>query len=308
MKRLEFHAMGSRMLAVVDSPSPAAGRLLQRVPGWFEEWEQALSRFRFDSELSRLNRSAGRPMPVSETLWEVFQAAREIELETGGLVRPTVLDALTRAGYDRSFELLPAAGAPAAAEGPDLPDLATAVGWEESTRSLCLPETVHLDFGGVAKGWAAEQAAGRLGRSGPALVDAGGDIAVSGPRPGGGAWPIGVRDPFQAEGHFETLRVERGGVATSGIDYHRWQQGGAWNHHIIDPRTGRPAATDLLTVTIVASDAIRAEAAAKAVLILGAAAGMDWLEADPGLAGLLVLQSGERRYSRHMQSYLWRKP
>jgi thiamine biosynthesis lipoprotein len=300
--------MGSRMLALLDSSSPAAGSLLQSVPEWFESWEQALSRFRLDSELSYLNHSEGRPVPVSDTLWEVFHAAREAETYTGGLVRPTVLDALIQAGYDRSFDLLPAIGHPSATGLLELPDLATAISWDQATQSLCLPEGVHLDFGGVAKGWAAMKAAQRLGRFGPALVDAGGDIAVSGhQRPDGQPWPIGVRDPFQSDGYFETLLIGRGGVATSGVDYHRWQQSGMWNHHIIDPRTGLPADTDLLTVTVVAPDAVRAEAAAKTVLILGSPAGMDWLESDSALAGILVLQSGETFYSHRMQTYLWRE-
>jgi FAD:protein FMN transferase len=307
MNELEFHAMGSRTLAILDSSSAASEQALQLVPEWFEQWEQALSRFRLDSELSYLNHSEGHPVPVSDTLWEVFHAAREAEQYTGGLVRPTVLDALMQAGYDRSFDLLPAFGNSSATALLELPDLATAITCDESTRSLCLPEGVHLDFGGVAKGWAVMKAAQRLGRFGPALVDAGGDIAVSGPRLDDQPWPIGVRDPFQSEGYFETLMIKHGGVATSGVDYHRWQQGGLWNHHIIDPRTGMPADTDLLTVTVVAPDTVRAEAAAKAVLILGSSAGMDWLESDPALAGILIHQSGEVFYSHHMQNYLWRE-
>lgn len=307
MKRLEFHAMGSRMLAILDSSSPAAGSVLQNVPGWFEQWEQALSRFRLDSELSLLNRSEGQPVSVSDTLWDVFHAARQAEQDTDGLVRPTVLDALLQAGYDRSFDRLPPFRQPETAGVLELPTRTTTIAWDETTRTICLPEGVHLDFGGVAKGWAAEKAAGHLKHYGPALVDAGGDIAISAPRPGGQPWPIGIRDPFQPENHFETLLIKYGGVATSGIDYHRWQQGGQWNHHIIDPRSGLPADTDLLTVTVVAQDAIRAEAAAKAVLILGSAAGMDWLESDPALAGILVLQSGETHYSDRIRNYLWRE-
>ncbi len=307
MKQLEFRAMGSRMLAVVDSASPLEGNALRSVPEWFEQWEQALSRFRLDSELSRLNRTGGQPVSVSETLWDVFHAARQAEQDTGGLVRPTVLDALVQAGYDRSFEMLPGIGSPTALGLLELPAMTSMITWDESNRTLWLPDGVHLDFGGTAKGWAAEKAVERLKCHGPALVDAGGDIAVSGPQLDGQPWPIGVRDPFQPENHFETLLIDRGGTATSGIDYHRWQQGGQWNHHIIDPRTGLPADTDLLTVTVVAPDAIRAEAAAKAVLILGSEAGMDWLESNPDLAGILILQSGETLYSNRIRNYLWRE-
>jgi thiamine biosynthesis lipoprotein len=307
MKRLKFHAMGSHMLAAIDSELPAAGQILQQIPDWFESWEQALSRFRLDSELSRLNHSGGWPIAVSDTLWDVFHAARQAEQDTGGLVRPTVLDALVQAGYSQSFDTLPRLGQPAASGLLELPSPATDIIWDDASHTLSLLEGIHLDFGGIAKGWAAEKSAQRLKPYGPALVDSGGDISVSGPLRNGQPWPIGVRDPFQSESYFETLLIRRGGVATSGIDYRRWQQGDRWNHHIIDPRTGLPADTDLLTVTVVAPDAVRAEAAAKAVLILGSRTGLDWLESDPALAGILVLQTGETHYSHRMQSFLWRE-
>jgi thiamine biosynthesis lipoprotein len=294
------------MLAAVDSTSPAAEKALGRVLGWFEQWEQALSRFRPDSELSRLNRCTGQPVAVSEILWEVFHAAREAERFTAGLVTPTVLDALVGAGYDRSFELLPPVQTAPIWTVPDLPDLSTAIGWDAASRTLVLPPRVHLDLGGIAKGWAAAKASGRLARYGPALVDAGGDIAVGRARPDGLPWPVGINDPFHAGTHFETLRLRQRGVATSGKDYHRWLRDGVWVHHIIDPRTGLPAVTDVLSATVVAPTATQAEAAAKAALILGSRAGMDWLDADPGLAGVLVLEDGSRLYSARMEQYLWR--
>ena len=306
MNRIEFHAMGSRMLAVVDNETPAAECALRRIPDRFEEWEQVLSRFRFNSELSRLNRLTGQPVTVSKILWEVFMAAREAEAFTGGLVRPTVLDALIQAGYDRSFDLIPAARNAAPATVLDLPALSTAISWDEPNRTLFLPESVHLDFGGVAKGWAAQKAACQLMQFGPVLVDAGGDIAVSGPALDGQPWAIGIRDPFHPDMNFETLRLEHGGVATSGTDYHRWQQGGVWNHHLIDPATGLPAESDVLAATVIAPDALQAEAAAKAVVVAGSRSGLEWLEADPALAGVLVLHSGETLYSQRMQGFLWR--
>jgi thiamine biosynthesis lipoprotein len=304
MKRLDFHAMGSRMLAVIDSDVPSAIFAVESVPAWFEEWEQVLSRFRFDSELSLLNRSHGRPMPVSETLWDVFQVALGMENETAGVVTPVILDALVQAGYDRSFDMLPVDTVSAATRVLEPPLLAMA-GQDPTTRTLWFPDDLHLDFGGFSKGWAAQQAVYRLMPHGPALVDAGGDIAISGPPCASTAWSIGVLDPFHPESNLETLRVERGGIATSGVDYHRWKQDGHWNHHIIDPRIGLPASSDILTATIIAPDAVRAEVAAKYVLISGSKTGLDWLEADSLLAGIMVLQTGESIYSRRMPEYLW---
>jgi thiamine biosynthesis lipoprotein len=102
----------------------------------------------------------------------------------------------------------------------------------------------------------------------------------------------------------ELLDLQAGGVATSGRDYRRWQQNGAWQHHLIDPRSGVPADTDVLAATIIAPSAGEAEIAAKVVLLLGSAAGLDWLDARPTLAGLLVLESGEVLYSRRLPDFL----
>jgi thiamine biosynthesis lipoprotein len=306
MKRIEFRAMGSRMLAVLDADTSKAEAALAQVPAWFEEWEQALSRFRPGNELDRLNRSGGLPMAVSKTLWDVIQTATTAENDTGGLVRATLLDALARAGYDRSFELLPPLQTGHSFALPGLPDPSAVIVWDVPSRSLVLPESVRLDLGGVTKGWAANRAIRRLSYQGPALMDAGGDIAISGPRADGQGWPVGVSDPFQSGEHFETLRLTRCGVATSGKDYHTWLKDGVWHHHIIDPRTGLPADTDVLAVTVIAPTVMQAEAAAKAVLILGSQAGLDWLEGDGTLAGILVLEDGDRIYSKNMERYLWR--
>jgi thiamine biosynthesis lipoprotein len=306
MKSIEFHAMGSRIQTLLDDTSDEAQEMLNGLPSWFEEWEQVLSRFRSGSELDRLNHSDGRPVAVSQTLWEVLQAARSAEQFTGGLVSPTVLDALVWAGYDHSFESMQAVRMGYSYEMPVIADATGVIVWDAPTRSLVRPASVHLDLGGIAKGWAADQAVQRLSCIGPALVNAGGDIAISGPQNDGQAWPVGVEDPFNNATHFETLKLVRCGVATSGKDYHRWLKDGLWSHHIIDPRTGLPAYTDILTVTVVAPTVLEAEAAAKAVLILGSQAGLEWLEADDGLAGLLVLEDGNRIYSRNMEKYLWR--
>lgn len=306
--RLEFKAMGSHMIAVVESQAGSAQALLEQVPVWFEAWEQCLSRFRPESELNRLNNLAGWTAQVSETLWQVFQTALEAEKASSGLVTPAVLEALVAAGYDRSFDALPRERdtAPLSA-WPSAGSLAEVV-WDEATRSISLPADMQLDFGGVAKGWAAHQAAKRLATLGPALVNAGGDIAISAERPDGSPWLIDIDDPFNAGAYLETLALDRRcGVATSGTDYRRWKQGGRWNHHIIDPRTGLPAQTDVFAATVIAPDVMEAEMAAKSALILGSRDGMDWLESRPGLAGFMALESGEQCYNRRMEKFLWRQ-
>lgn len=301
--RNKFHAMGCRMEALVDSASYPD--ILDDVPVWFEEWEQVLSRFRIDSELTLLNMNVGQAAQVSQILWDVFQASQAAEKLTGGLVNPLILDALLYAGYDQSFERLsfdvPRVFLDLAADVPPLGLIAA----DEVSRTICLPKGAHLDFGGVAKGWSAHQAMWRLKKAGPALANAGGDIAISGPKLNGDKWPIGVENPFDSDGDvIETLYLERGGIATSGKDYHRWTRNGAAQHHIIDPRTGLPAETDILAATVIAPTAMEAEAMAKAVMISGSQAGLTRLDGDESLAGLLVLENGERLYSQNIKRYL----
>jgi thiamine biosynthesis lipoprotein len=312
--RLTFRAMGTEILACVDVDSGQPPALLNEVLHWFEEWEQTLSRFRTDSELSRLNRTVDQPVRVSDALWDVFQSARAAALFTDGLVTPTVLDAMLEAGYDRDFTLISRSGQrgghagtpqPVGAVLRDCPELSM-VKFDEMNHTITLPEGVHLDFGGIAKGWAAQQAVSRLQEVGPALMNCGGDIAMSGPLLDGSPWEIGVYKPFDRESGFvEMLFFEQGcGVASSATDRRRWLQGDQLRHHIIDPRTGEPAVSDVVSATVIAPTAVEAEAAAKSILIRGSTDGLDWLEAHPTLAGLLILEDEEILYSPGMMEYL----
>ena len=300
--RLEFRAMGCEMLAAIDADSRPA--LLSRVPDWFEEWEQALSRFRFDSELMRLNRTHGQAVSVSETLWDVLQIARRAEKLTEGLVTPSLLDAIVEAGYDRPFDVLPheAAHRPIPNVTAALP--MTAIAIDDRNRTVTLPAGMSLDFGGVAKGWAAHQAMKRLQAEGPTLVNAGGDISISSSRADGSPWPVGITNPFKPTEEIEILLLKAGGVATSGKDRRRWLRNGVLQHHIIDPLTNQPAATDLLTVTVIAPDVMEAEAMAKAAFILGSRAGLEWIEARPQLAAVFILDNGQVLYSHKMEDFM----
>ncbi len=294
--------MGCHMQAIADSPQPIAQ--LRQVPTWFETWEQSLSRFRVDSELNRLNQNAGRATPVSPVLWDTLQHALHAAHQSNGLVTPTLLAALESAGYDRTFESIEP-NKPRAR-----PNWITLNNWREiecdpATRSICLPPGTRIDLGGIAKGWAADQAAQALAADAPALINAGGDIAVSGHQANGARWAIGVADPNAPEQNLELLMIDRGAVATSGRDYRRWQRNGIWQHHIIDPRTGEPADTDILSATVIAPTATEAEMAAKTILILGSRAGLTWLDDQPDLAGLLVLESGHVVHSHKLGKFRW---
>ena len=312
MPAIYFRAMGCQMAAHLDLDGPDAVAALADVPRWFEGWEQQLSRFRPDSGLSSLNAQAGQAVRVSVELWEVVQLALRVARLTRGLVVPTLLSALERAGYDRSFQQLVAGGVGAPGPAPGAAD-PPPTAWRKirclaPERAIQLPSGVRLDLGGVAKGWAAMRAAQALSAWGPALVDAGGDIAVSGPRADGQGWPVGVADPNAPDGLLAALNLRQGGVATSGRDYRRWEQGGAQQHHLIDARTGLPAQTDVLSATVIATELWQAEMAAKVLFFMGPAAGMAWLEARPHLAGLMVVENSPQPIwtSRRLADLEWR--
>lgn len=303
LHRLEFRAMGCEMLALVEAetqPSP-----LSKVPQWFEEWEQVLSRFRVDSELMRLNQTHEQPVHVSQTLWDVLQAAYQAEQMTNGLVTPTLLDAIVEAGYDRPFDLLPHQTSHEPVSEAAISQPLTSITVNPSDRTVTLPAGMNLDFGGIAKGWAAHQAMKRLQAAGPALVNAGGDIAISRLRTDGTPWPIGVVNPLQHGEEIETLHLNACGVATSGKDRRRWNHNGVLQHHIIDPETNQPADTDLLTVTVIAPDVMQAEAGAKASFILGSRAGLEWIEAHSSLAAVFILDNGQVIHSRKLDEFLF---
>ncbi|MBI4307358.1 MAG: FAD:protein FMN transferase [Chloroflexi bacterium] len=301
--RIQFRAMGCHMSAwAATEDGEVASRTLAAVWAFFGVAERVLSRFRPDSELSRLNARAGQQVEVSPLLWSVLQAALEGARCTSGLYDPTILGALEAAGYDRTF-------ADVADDGTAGAPVPARAGWREirtdvPSRAVLLPPGARIDLGGIAKGWAADQALEMLSLLGPCLVDAGGDIAARGRPLEQPAWPVGIADPRRPEEDIGLLRLRDCGVATSGMDYRRWRRGGQVQHHIIDPRTGRPANADLLSVTVVAPNAAQAELHAKAVLVLGSRQGYKYLARQTAVEALLVHQDGAVLWTPGFRRYL----
>ena len=296
--------MGTHIMVAVDNDDPQAGKQLEQVPAWFEEWEQALSRFRPDSELSQLNQSDGKPFRASPILWEVLQEALNAALQSQGLVSPTQLSALESAGYVQSFPQM--TGRPAERiSNPEILDAGPeAIQLDLAARTVVLPRGMRLDFGGIAKGWAAEKTVERLQGLGAVIANAGGDIALSIPQGETQGWDIEVKDAYASSKVTDTIHLTRGGVARSGRDRRRWQQDGHWQHHIIDPRTGQPAETDVLAATVIANSAVEAEMVAKVVLILGGRPGLDWLAGRPGCHGMVILDTGNIVYGSGFEAHL----
>ncbi|MCJ7519430.1 MAG: FAD:protein FMN transferase [Anaerolineaceae bacterium] len=305
MLRMKFRAMGCQIEVTTESESDDAHDLLGEVPGWFREWEQILSRFLPDSELTQLNFHPEEPVRVSETFWEVFCAALDMERESSGLVSPAMLNAMVAFGYDRSFEFISSDSQNAWLEPYLPPTLSISdITLDPDLKTIFLPYGLQLDLGGIAKGWAANKAVERLAVSGSALVNAGGDIAIMNTTGAEMYWTVGIVDPHNKMDFLKTLSTGNGGVATSGRDYRHWMQGDLERHHIIDPRTSQPAQSDVLTATVTAPNAMEAEMGAKTALILGSHDGLSWLESRSGFSGFLVLDDGRTVQTSKLKNYL----
>lgn len=305
MNRISFKAMGSQMMAAIEESSTDNPNGLELVPQWFERWESRFSRFREGSELSRLNHAQGSPVVVSPLFMEVLKNALKVDQATDGLVTPFALRALEIAGYNCSFEHIhsPSMQQKDIEPSRHLPDIQVSI----SNRSIEIPRNTGIDLGGFVKGWAADRAARRLSKMGPALVDAGGDIAVNGPCRNGNPWPIGIQNPLNSQQEMGLILLRKGGVSTSGKDQRNWINiDGTMSHHIIDPRTGLPVITDVLSATVIATSAHLAEVAAKMTLLLGSYAGLAWLEQQNQTEAFIVLDDGEALMSSGMHQHLWR--
>lgn len=286
-----FYAMGSHMALWLElDDRKIAHAALQQVEALFAAAERRMTRFAKTSELSRLNAQPEQWVKLSNILWQVVVRAVAFARETEGLFDPTLLNALEAAGYDRSFNQLEAESSAPRIGKKHLGR------WEEiqldaQRRAIWLPAGVRLDVGGIAKGFSAQQAVAFLSQWGACLVDAGGDLTAGDAPAGWPGWPVGISAPRHEDKkepeHLVQLWLNNASLATSGIDYRRWKRNGRLAHHLIDPRTGEPAETDILTVSILSSDASHAEAWATAALVAGLEKGEKLLQ-EKQLAGAFI--------------------
>ena len=272
METLHFRAMNTNILLAAEGQNEQVQAGFEQARAFIIASESRFTRFSEESELSALNRSAGSRFQASPELYAVVALTRRFFHLTRGLFDPSILPDLKRAGYDRSMDLLreqdpaPLFESLLANEHASFSE----VELDESDQTILLPAGMAIDLGGIAKGWIAEQAANILsGYATACAVDAGGDMFLVGLPEGLGQWPVALEDPLQPENFLTSLQVDPGAVATSTVTKRAWQQAGKNRHHIIDPRTGEPAVSDWISVTVIAPHAYEAEVFAKALLISG---------------------------------------
>ena len=311
MEIYTFRAMNSDIVLAADGLPDDVQVGFQTARSFIEDCEKRFSRFLSSSELSLLNRSPGRWFLASPDLFELVKLSRLYYERTGGLFDPTILTDLKRVGYDRSIDELrqtqPDSGNPSLVEPAgrliDRPYFGM-VQVDEELSTIWLPEGMEIDLGGIAKGWIAEKAAEGLSHTTSACaVSAGGDMALVGVPDDLDYWEIELEDPRNPTQALTMLKVGPGAIATSSVVKRSWRQGEKQRHHLIDPRTGEPAQTDWLSVTVIAARAAAAEVFAKALLIAGSGQAMELFSRNQEISFIAIDQDGKLWGSQNSMEY-----
>ena len=288
-----FRAMGTEAHVIAVGGDVELLDLAERHIAWLEDrW----SRFRATSDISLMNAMAGMPVRVEPETVLLVQRALEGYRLTEGRYDPTVLGAVVRAGYGRSYEQLGDAGVDAL-DAAQLDRGASAIVVDEAGGTVAMPEGVGFDPGGIGKGLAADLVvAGLLGAGAAgACVNLGGDVRVDGVSPDDAGWLVGIEHPFRHEPS-AVISLHGGAVATTSRVKRVLGPEGQ-RHHVIDPATGESAQTGLASATAIAAEGWQAEILAKAVFVAGVNEGRRLLagpHAMPwsGTTGLLVDDDG----------------
>jgi thiamine biosynthesis lipoprotein len=296
-----FRAMNTDVQIILCVPlgqKKRGERALKRTQQLFKQAEETLSRFNPKSELTCLNSSAGSQFKASPLLFAVIEESLKAARATGGIFDPTILPGLLASGYNQSFEKL---AEPTHAAPPNIPG--TKCRWQDiilypGSSSVYLPAGCSIDLGGIGKGWTVDKASNGLEDIDNFVIDAGGDIRGKGRKADGLPWTVGVADPF-VEGRILTVvELQEGAICTSTSIRRKWELNGKLQHHLIDPRSGEPSRSGVVSATIIAGSAVRAEIISKTALILGAEDGLRFIESQPNASGLLVLEDKQLRYSK----------
>ncbi len=286
-------SMGGRLVVHLQADGRAsdAERSSRRVVARIERWAARLTRYTDESDLSMLNVDPRLEVPVRPTLAAALRAGQSANETSEGLADITLLDA--RLAAEATPEETPVR-AIASRDGEWLISRG-----RRGAAVVRRPPGLRFDLGGVGKGWIADRALEMLIDWPSAVIDADGDLAVR--CAPGRYWEVAVEDPRTPDANLAVLRLEtpagefptRWGVATSGVSIHRWEVDGKVRHHLIDPRTGLPAETDVVQATVVAGSSLRAEALAKAAVIAGTVEGFALLERARVRGAILLTDRGE---------------
>ncbi|MEW6523775.1 MAG: FAD:protein FMN transferase [Bacillota bacterium] len=276
---------------------PGQGAAVEKALAAMQEIEEKMSAHLDTSEVSAINRAAGlHPVKVSSQTLQTIMLGLEAGRLTGGAFDITIKPLIDLWGIGKKGDYVPSSEEIESAR--QLVDYRLVRVDQEAGEVMLEKAGMAMDLGGIAKGYAVDEAARVLMENGvtEALINAGGDIYVLGEKAGGNPWRIAVQHPRRSSDYIAILQLRSISAVTSG-DYERFiDVGGQRYHHILDPRTGRPPG-ELVSATVVASSAAMADALSTAVFVLGLEPGMALLRSLPGVEGLVVTPAGTVIYT-----------
>lgn len=307
--RATFRSMATDVTLCVVAPNAGAQAALDRAEDVFTGVAASCTRFDPQSPLMQANAQPRRWHAVPAQLFAALEEAHEAHVATGGAFDPRVLRRLQDWGYDRTLAFrsgdvsVPDGAPPGSSAGRRATKRAWKPRFDRAASAVRLGRD-PVDLGGIGKGLAVRWAADALSGAGSAfLVEAGGDLYAAGAGPEGDGWHVGVEDPRNGSEPVAVLRLADLGCATSSIRVRHWRVAGREVHHIIDPRTGEPADSGLLSVTVVGPDTARAEVWSKALFLAGRGR-VRALADERDIAALLVDEDGVVGVSRAMRHHL----
>lgn len=272
--RRRIRAFGTDIELVLWNEAPDVfGLFAAEVERFASRWDAMFNRFRPDSELSTMNRSAGQWISVSSDFLDVLDLAMDGFRSTRGRFDPSILPALERSGYDRPFDDIGTTGYAYDHIEPGISGSVATIDEIEIDRrsaSVRLPAGVRLDFGGIAKGAFVDRVADRLGSTGGGIVDAGGDMRLWGVPGSDSDWIVGVQHPGRLDQDVAQIHLPPGpsyALATSSTRTRSWQRFGLPRTHLIDPKTQECLPIGLPNVTVIHNSAAGAEILTKSILV-----------------------------------------
>lgn len=289
-----FRAMNTGIHVSLGMDAP----LQVDVQNWFAETEKRFSRFRADSELSRINQLSGKTTLISAAMAEVLSLADMYRHKTGGIFQFMLLDALQHAGYSRSFDQLKQMSdiraQPVVAHDGQ-------IHLNAAMKSVKLSPGTHIDLGGIVKGWSVNRMSTWLKqkqRVTRGLLNAGGDLVVWGGFQEAEPWLVGIADPRDKAIEIAQITLADGAVATSSVLGRRWKTDRGDMHHLINPRTMRPSNSDIVQCSIVGSNVIECEVWAKVACIVGVSEFLPMFHRHlPHCDALFVTEAGELHFA-----------
>lgn len=298
-RRIEKEIMNTDVMIRIASDEASKEEMAQSIEKSFQHMRRFVerySRFVEGNDLWQFNQSTGGP--VSEELFDLLWHAKEHYKETSGKFDPGILPALEHEGYGTTYS---------ANTDPHLPTSFSSLILDMTTRSVKKPLGLKLDFGGFGKGYIVDHVANLLSNTYPhVLVDAGGDIATRGGDVGRGEsrWIIGVENPAQTDTELCFLSLSGEAVATSGINRRNWKSNEVTKHHLIDPETRRSSESNLLSVTVIAPSAEKADVLAKTLFLLGEEAAREYAS-DNRLPAIFYSVTGDFEINHFAQPYVY---